>query len=289
MGRELARTAAARRIEFTALAHAELDIADPAAVARALALHRPTLIINAAAYTQVDRAESEQAAARRSNEQGPAVLAKTCDAAAVPLIHVSTDYVFDGNKIDPYVEGDPIQPLSVYGKTKAAGEAAVRRATKRHVIVRTSWVYGEFGNNFLKTMVRFAQERDELRVVADQRGCPTSTRSLADALLRIAPRLIAGDALWGTYHFAGAGVTTWYGFAQRIIAAQAPLTGRRPTVHPIGTADYPTAARRPANAALDSSLFSRTFDVAPRPWGEETDAVTCEVVKAGRRKQQNVA
>src|SRR6185503_18667613 len=195
-----------------------------AAVRDAISRHRPGLVVNAAAYTKVDLAESEAEAARQGNEIGPGVLARACAAAAIPLVHVSTDYVFDGSKPDAYLETDPITPLGVYGHSKAAGEKAVRDALREHVILRTSWVYGEFGHNFLKTILRLAATRDELRVVGDQRGCPTSTRDLAHAILAIAPRLAARDTVWGTYHFAGTGVTTWHGFASRIVSAQAALT-----------------------------------------------------------------
>jgi dTDP-4-dehydrorhamnose reductase len=274
LGRELTRAGAARQIPLIALSRAQADISDRAAVRQAFASQRPSLVVNAAGYTKVDLAETEAEAARQGNELGPAVVGEACAAAGVPLVHISTDYVFDGRKLDAYVEGDPVAPLNAYGKGKAAGERAVRAATAHHLIMRTSWVYGEFGSNFLKTMLRLATTRDELRVVGDQRGCPTSTRDLADAILRIVPRLVARDEIWGTYHFAGAGVTTWHGFASRIVAAQAPITGAKPRVTAITSAEFPTPARRPANSELDCSLFARTFGFGGRPWTEETDAIT---------------
>jgi dTDP-4-dehydrorhamnose reductase len=289
LGQELARTAGARNVPLVALAHAEADIADRAAAEGALARHRPSLVVNAAAYTKVDGAETEVEAARRGNEIGPGVVARACAAAGVPLVHISTDYVFDGTKEGAYVESDPIVPLGVYGRTKAAGEAAVRETLREHVILRTSWVYGEFGHNFLKTMLRLAATKDELRVVADQRGCPTSTHDLADAILRLAPRLTAREDIWGTYHFAGTGATTWHGFAARIVAAQTPLTGRKARVAAITTAEYPTAARRPANSELDCALFEKTFGFRARPWEQETDAIARAVVLAGRGKAHHVA
>ncbi len=289
LGAELDRAAASRHVALTALAHDEADIADAVAVERAIAHHRPYLVVNAAAYTKVDLAETETEAARRGNEIGPGVIARACAAAAVPLIHISTDYVFDGTKLGAYLESDPIAPLGAYGRSKAAGETAVRGVLQDHVMLRTSWVYGEFGHNFLKTMLRLAASRDELRVVADQRGCPTSTRDLADAILKIAPRLTAREAVWGTYHFAGTGATTWHGFASRIVAAQASLTGRRPPVIPITTAEFPTPARRPANSELDSSLFARTFGFRARPWEEEADAITRALVAATAGTASHVA
>jgi dTDP-4-dehydrorhamnose reductase len=289
LGQELARTARARNVPLVALTHAEADIAEQAAVESALARHRPSLVVNAAAYTKVDGAETEVDAARRGNEIGPGVVARACAAADVPLVHVSTDYVFDGTKEGAYVESDPIVPLGVYGRTKAAGEAAVRETLREHVILRTSWVYGEFGHNFLKTMLRLAAAKDELRVVADQRGCPTSTHDLADAILRLAPRLTAREDIWGTYHFAGTGATTWHGFASRIVAAQAPLTGRKPRVTAIPTAEYPMPAQRPANSELDCGLFAQTFGFRARPWEQETDAIARAVVLAARGKAPHVA
>jgi len=289
LGQELTRASAARAMPLVALSHGQADISDPAAVRDALKKHSPALVVNAASYTKVDLAETETELARLANEVGPAVLGTACAASGVPLIHVSTDYVFDGTKPTPYVEDDPIAPINAYGRSKAAGERAVRASAPRHVILRTSWVYGEFGQNFLKTMLRLAATRDELRVVADQRGSPTSTRDLADAILRIAPRLLGGDEVWGTYHFAGAGVTTWHGFATRIVAAQAPVTGHAPRVTAITTADFPTAARRPLNSALDCSLFQRVFGFAGRPWTEETDAIARAVARLMIAEQPHVA
>jgi dTDP-4-dehydrorhamnose reductase len=274
LGQELTRMGASRQAPLVTLSRAQADITDRTAIAEALQQHAPDLVVNAAAYTKVDLAETEVEAARQGNELGPAIIAEACAAAGVPLLHISTDYVFDGRKLDAYVEGDPVAPTGVYGRSKAAGERAVRAVAAQHLILRTSWVYGEFGHNFLKTMLRLATTREELRVVADQRGCPTSTRDLADAILRIAPRLIERDEVWGTYHFAGSGVTTWHGFASRIVAAQAPITGAKPRVTAITSAEFPTPARRPANSELDCRLFARTFGFTGRPWTEETDAIT---------------
>jgi dTDP-4-dehydrorhamnose reductase len=282
VGRELARAAAQLSVPLTALSHGDVDIADESAVAGALARLQPALVINAAAYTKVDLAETNTEEARRGNETGPAVIASACADAQLPLIHLSTDYVFDGRKDGPYLESDPVGPMSVYGGTKAAGEAAVRQTLAQHVILRTAWVYSEFGQNFLKTMLRLAATRDELRVVADQYGSPTSARMIAEAILRIAPRLSRGDNVWGTYHFTAQGVTTWHGFASRVMAAAAPITGRHPRVIAIKTADYPTAATRPANSQLDCSLFARTFGFSAPHWAEDVDATTLALVRAAQ-------
>jgi dTDP-4-dehydrorhamnose reductase len=289
LGRELTRASSARAIPLAALSHSEAAIDDEAAVRDAVGRYSPAVVVNAAAYTKVDLAERETDAARRANEIGPGILAAACATAGVPLIHISTDFVFDGSKQDAYVEDDPVDPINAYGRSKAAGERAVRETAPAHVIIRTSWVYGEFGHNFLKTMLTLASTRDELRVVSDQRGCPTSTSDLAAAILTVALRLAAGDDVSGTYHFAGSGVTTWHGFAARIVAAQAPLTGRAPRVTAISTKDYPTAARRPANSALDCSRFERVFGIRGLPWQEETDRITRALASANQGTRPHVA
>jgi dTDP-4-dehydrorhamnose reductase len=280
LGRELQREAALRDIALTALPREQVDICDHAAVARAILDAEPAVVINAAAYTKVDRAESESELAHRANAEGPHVIASVCARARTPLIHISTDYVFDGAKSCAYVETDPVAPLGVYGQSKAAGEEAIRRVLRHHLILRTSWVFGEYGANFLTTILRLAKEKDELRIVADQRGRPTSARDIAAALLRLAPRLRDGGDVWGTYHFAGTGETTWHGFACRIIAAQAALTGRAPKIAAITTSEYPTAARRPANSVLNCDRFERVFGFGGRPWTAEADALTHRIVRA---------
>jgi dTDP-4-dehydrorhamnose reductase len=201
----------------------------------------------------------------------------------IPLIHLSTDYVFDGSKAGAYVETDPIAPLGVYGKTKAEGERAIRESGAPHVILRTAWVYGCYGKNFVRTMLRLAASQDVLRVVADQRGCPTATIDIAAAILTVcdvldkkrAPRLL------GTFHFAGTGVTTWHGLAVATVAAQAEFTGKHPRVEAIGTKDYPTPARRPANSELDSGLFVATFNYRAKPWQERVSEVVKSLCDAG--------
>jgi dTDP-4-dehydrorhamnose reductase len=204
---------------------------------------------------------------------GPENLARAAAEVDVPLLHVSTDYVFDGSKSGAYDEDDPVAPLGAYGRTKEEGERRVRAAHPKHVILRTSWVYGAHGNNFLKTMLRLSREREELRVVADQRGCPTATLDIARALLAAEASATAARAGWGTYHFAGTGVTTWHGFASEIVSAAARLGGRSIPVHAIGTKDYPTPARRPANSELDSSRFAAAFGYKSPPWQDRTQEV----------------
>jgi len=289
LGRELSRRAAPRGLALRTLSHAEADIADEAAVAAALARWQPVSVVNAAAYTKVDLAETDIEAARRGNEIGPALLAGACARAGVPLVHVSTDYVFDGRKEGAYLESDPVCPLNVYGRTKAAGEEAVRRTLSRHLILRSAWVYSEFGQNFLKTILRLAAQRDELRIVADQHGSPTSARDIAEVILHIIPLLLRDQDLSGTYHFTADGVSTWHGFASRVVAVAAPLTGRNPRVTPISTAEYPTAAKRPANSCLDCRSFVQRFGLAPRHWTESVDATTRALIGAPQQACSHVA
>jgi dTDP-4-dehydrorhamnose reductase len=264
LGQEVVARAPKFKVDIVARSRSETDIADAGRVAAAIGEAAPDVVLNAAAYTKVDQAESEPEEAHRVNAVGAGLVAKACGAAGIPLIHVSTDYVFDGIKTSPYVESDRTAPLGVYGASKLAGEEAVR-ADRKHLILRTSWVYGSYGANFLKTMLRLAGERSELRVVADQRGSPTSTRDLADVILQLAPR-VHDDLPWGTYHFTGQGETNWCQFADEILKARERWARTRPKLVPITTDEYPTAARRPANSVLDNTLFGNTFGLQARPW-----------------------
>jgi dTDP-4-dehydrorhamnose reductase len=253
-------------VGIVALEPPQLDLLDPASITRALASTRPDVVINAAAYTAVDKAENDAAAAFALNRDGPGDLAAAAEAAGCPIIHVSTDYVFDGTKSGAYVEQDTPNPMSVYGRSKLEGEAAVASANARHVILRTAWLYGAHGHNFLKTMLRLARERPELRVVADQHGNPTYAPHLADVILAIAAKFGSGQP-WGVYHATAAGETTWHGFAAAIIAAAAkPLGVPQIPVLPITTADFPTPARRPANSCLDCGKLERVFGIRLPSW-----------------------
>ncbi len=278
VGQELLALAAARDVPASGVTRVEADITDAEAVTALLAARRPRLIVNAAAYTAVDRAESEPDAAEAGNATGPAVLARAADAAGVALLHLSTDYVFDGSKPGPYTEDDPIAPLGVYGRTKAEGEARVRAAARRHVILRTAWVYGAYGSNFLKTMLRLAGERDRLRVVGDQLGCPTATIDIAEAILAVDRTLADGGQGYGTFHFAGTGDTSWHGLAEAIVRAQAPRTGRHPPVEAITTAEYPTPARRPANSRLASRRFADVHGYRAAPWPDRVEEIVARLV-----------
>lgn len=278
LGRELCRLRWPAASAVAAYDRAGLDIANRDAVRAAVRRERPDIVINAAAYTAVDRAESEREAAWAVNCDGPANIAAACREAAIPLVHISTDYVFDGSKPGPYREDDPVAPLGAYGASKEAGERAVRDASPRHVIVRTAWVYAAHGRNFVRTMLRLAGEVPALRVVADQQGSPTSAADLARAIAEIVRHVAAGgDAAWGTYHFAGAGAVSWHGFAEAIFDLASPWRGPPPPIEPITTADYPTPARRPANSVLDCTKIAATFGVTPRPWRDALADVIREI------------
>jgi dTDP-4-dehydrorhamnose reductase len=269
VGWELTRRALAPGHNVLAWDQAELDITNAAAVDQALDASGADVVINAAAYTAVDKAEQEPERAFAVNRDGPAHLATACNRLNIPLLHISTDYVYDGAKKEPYVEEDPSTPMGVYGASKLAGDEAVRRLLPRHLILRVSWVFGVHGHNFVKTILRLAREREELRVVADQYGCPTFAGDIADALLELAGRIAEIDACggWGTYHYCGEPATTWHGFASAIVEMareQKPLPVK--TVTAITTADYPTPAARPANSVLDCAKLIRQFDIQPRPW-----------------------
>ncbi|MFC5355640.1 dTDP-4-dehydrorhamnose reductase [Azospirillum himalayense] len=271
LGWEVARRAAPAGIACRSTGRATLDITDRDAVRRLVREAAPSVVVNAAAYTAVDKAEADADAAYAVNRDGPAHLAEACADAGVPLIHVSTDYVFDGSKPTPYREDDPVAPLGVYGASKLAGEEAVRRLCPRHVILRTAWVYGVHGHNFVKTMLRLGRERDRLRVVDDQRGCPTFAGDLADTLLALAERLdVTAGAMpaegFGTFHATGQGATSWCGFARRIFELAAPHLAKVPHVEAITTADFPTPARRPANSVLDCGRLARVHGLTLRPW-----------------------
>ena len=266
IGREVCRAAWPPRYAILPLDRKAVDITKSAAVSAMLARETPDLVINLAAYTAVDRAESEPEVAWAANCAGAAHIAGACDESATPLVHLSTDYVFDGRKTGPYREEDAVGPLGVYGRSKEAGERAVRAAVARHMILRTAWVFGAYGANFVKTMLRLAAERPVLRVVADQRGCPTAAADIAAALMVIAAHIERGEAKWGTYHFVGAGAASWHSFAQAIFDQAAPQLAACPQVEPITTEQYPTLARRPMNSVLDCRKIEEVFGISSPPW-----------------------
>jgi dTDP-4-dehydrorhamnose reductase len=262
-------------ITHTLLSHQDADINDTVVLEKIIADKGVTAIINAAAYTAVDKAESEPELAKRINEDGPAALAKLCSRFDIPLLHVSTDYVFDGNQQTPYVETDQTGPTGVYGKTKLDGELAVQRHCPKHIILRTAWVFSEYGNNFMKTMLRLAKERDTLGVVADQVGCPTYAGDIAKALISIAQQLHEAEqnksgapGRYGVYHYAGNEAVSWYGFATAIFeeAHKQSVLKSVPAVNAISTEAYPTPAKRPAYSVLSMAKIENDYSVAPSDW-----------------------
>lgn len=263
LGQELLRTATTG-VECVPMARAQLDIADAAAVAAACTAAAPQLVINAAAYTAVDKAESEPEAARRGNAEGPGVLARACAQSGARLIHISTDFVFDGAASQPYPPEAATAPLGEYGRSKRDGELAVQRALPQALILRTGWVYSSFGNNFVKTMLRLMGERDELAVVTDQVGTPTWAHGLAAAVWAAAAR----PQLHGIYHWSDAGVCSWYDFAVAIYeeAHTLGLLSRSVAIRPIPATSYPTPARRPAYSVLDKSSSWRDFGLEGVHW-----------------------
>ncbi len=276
VGWELNHRAIASGHQVLAWDQAELDITDAVAVDQALDASGADVVINAAAYTAVDKAEQEPGRAFAVNRDGPAHLAAACARLNIPLLHISTDYVYDGRQSSPYVEDDATAPLGVYGASKLAGDEAVRRLLPRHLILRVSWVFGVHGHNFVKTILRLAREREELRIVADQHGSPTFAGDIAYTLLELAGRIpeIDAKAAWGTYHYCGEPMTTWHGFTCAIVERakeREPL--RAQTVIPISTADYPTPAARPAHSALDCGKLAAQFGIRPRPWRDGLHAL----------------
>jgi dTDP-4-dehydrorhamnose reductase len=281
VGTEFQRRAPAG-FEIVAPGRDQLDLGDPDSIAALVASRPWAVVINSGAYTAVDKAQTDPVAAWKTNALGPAALAWATAEAGVPLIQLSTDYVFDGSKSAPYVEDDPVGPVSVYGASKEAGEQAVRTGNPRHLILRTAWVVSPYGGNFIKTMLRLAETRDRLTVVDDQRGCPTSAADIADALAVIASRMAEdAEAPTGTYHFVNSGEATWCGFAREIFTL-AQASGRAvPTVEAIPSAAYPTPARRPANSRLDTAKLTRDFGVEPRAWRTAISEVV-ETLLAGQ-------
>jgi dTDP-4-dehydrorhamnose reductase len=252
----------------------ECDLSSEQAIRDTVDRVKPTVIINAAAYTAVDQAEKEPGLCFAINAHAPQVLAQEAARLGALLIHYSTDYVFNGEKPEPYLETDPIRPINVYGESKAAGEAAIAQAATRYLVLRTSWVYGAHGKNFLRTMLRLGAERPELRVVDDQLGAPTSAAAIASATARLVEQSLSGQSLSGAqgiYHMTAAGSTSWCGFARAIF--QAGVLSTQPLVQPIASSDYPTPARRPANSVLSNDKFAHAFGFRLPSWQQQLNEV----------------
>jgi dTDP-4-dehydrorhamnose reductase len=251
----------------TALSRTDVDLTDARAISEAIAHAKADLVVNAAAFTAVDRAESEETLAFTVNGAAPGAMAAACARRNLPFVHISTDYVFGGDKREPWIETDQVNPINAYGRSKAAGEAAVAQSGARALIIRTSWVFSPYGSNFVKTMLKAARMRDELRIVDDQHGRPTAAGELAELIYAVAPALVSavGDATAGVFHFAGESATTWRKFAEAIFESGG---GPRPKIIPVTTEEYPTPAKRPKNSVLDCSKLERVLGVTPRPWRE---------------------
>ena len=267
-----------RSRSVTALAREQVDVRDIQAVADAIAGTDADLVVNATAYTSVDRAESEEDLAFAVNAAAPGAMAQACARRGLPFVHLSTDYVFNGEKAGAWREDDPIEPLNAYGRTKAAGETAVAQSGARAIVIRTSWVFSPYGRNFVKTMLANGRAWEALRVVDDQHGRPTAAGEIAEFIFAAAPALTSaiGDASAGVFHFAGEGATTWRGFAEAIFDLS---DGQKPRITPIATADYPTPARRPKNSVLDCSKLESVLGVTPRPWREGLEQTLAQLAR----------
>lgn len=284
----LAERALGTDVTLIAVGRPELDLARPETIAPVLAVARPDLVVNAAAFTAVDRAEGEDAAAFAVNGTGAGEVAKAARSLGLPVIQISTDYVFDGALDRPYREADATGPVSAYGHSKLAGEQAVEAATPDHAILRTAWVYSPFGANFVRTMLRLGQERDEVSVVADQIGSPTSALDIADAVLVVARNLVSRPddmSLRGVFHMAARDEASWAELAEAVFA-EAAAGGRRPVrVRHITTAEYPTAARRPANSRLDGARLAAVHGIVLPDWRGSLKACVARLLteqQAGR-------
>lgn len=271
VGNELKRCPWPEDVEIVMPPRADLDLFDAEAIKAYILTGRFDAVINPAAYTAVDKAESDVIGAFKVNALAPAALAEATRESGIPLVHVSTDYVFDGTGQGAYDEDAPMHPINVYGASKAAGEHAVRLGNPQHVILRTAWVFSPHGGNFVKTMLRLV-DRPQLRVVNDQYGCPTAAADIAGTLMSITLRLLDDlQAPTGIYHFVNAGRVTWYDFASAIFAWEAAHGRPVPAVEAIGTWDYPTPARRPANSVLATDKLARDYGIVPRDWSEALD------------------
>jgi dTDP-4-dehydrorhamnose reductase len=274
-------------VEVLTLARPALDLARPSDFTDVLGAQRPQAVVSAAAYTAVDQAETDSALAHQVNTGGAEALARAAARLQIPIVHLSTDYVFDGALDRPYREDDTPRPINVYGLSKWRGEQGVAAANPNHAILRTAWVYSPFGRNFVRTMLALATGRDEISVVADQRGAPSNALDLADGIFDVIRNLLARPAdasLRGVFHITGGGETTWAGFATAIFAASAANNGPFRRVRPIASSDYPTAARRPANSRLDNARLARSHGVELPPWEESLPETVRRILAEGLQK-----
>ena len=264
------------KVELLALTRQELDITNESLVNETINSFKPHVVINAAAYTAVDKAENEESLAFSINCKGPENLAKAANQIDAALIHISTDYVFDGNKVGFYSETDPVNPQGIYGKSKLAGEVAVSKYCKNHIILRTAWVFGEHGNNFVKTMLRLGKERDLLSIVSDQFGGPTYAGDIAKTINKIVDKIGAGKSIkWGVYHYSGIPHVSWFEFAENIFvkAEEAGILEKSPKLTAITTKEFPTPAKRPKNSKLNCKAIENEFGIMPSSWQMELNNI----------------
>lgn len=261
-------------VVISSVGRPEIDLTKPETLKDVFSQKKPDIVVNASAYTAVDKAENEQEIAFMINATGVGHLASLCEQYLIPLIHVSTDYVYDGTKQTPYLESDPLAPLGIYGASKLKGEQKVAACCARHIILRTAWVYSPFGNNFVKTMLRLAENHKEISVVGDQIGSPTYAPHLARAIIKIAKQVVnegKNSNFWGIYHASGSGEASWYEFANEIFKNSATYSAQAPTVKQITTSEYPTPAKRPANSRLDCTKLQKIFNIKLPDWREGTN------------------
>ena len=272
VGQAVVRHAAEQGLKLFAPDRAQMELTNVQSIADMVASRPWSTIINCAAYTAVDRAETEVELAEQVNAVAPAILAAESAKRDIPIIHVSTDYVFDGTKDSPYTEEDDVNPLGVYGRTKEMGEAAVRKLNPRHAIIRTAWVVSAGGANFLNTMIRLASERPEISVVDDQIGCPSNASDIAQALLNVAHQ----NGRFGTWHFVNGGEASWFNLAAHLYTEMKRRGLNTPVVHAIPTSQYPTPAKRPRNSRLSTAAIQRDFNIYPRHWHDAVDSIFAE-------------
>lgn len=267
VGQELVALSATLSVhQVVALTKSQLDIANIQAVAEAVERYQPQVVVNAAAYTKVDVAETEVKLNHQVNVEGPENLAKVCQAKGIPLIHISTDYVFDGTASMPYQEDHPAAPVNAYGQAKLAGERAVQKQCQKYLILRTSWVFSTYGHNFVKTMLKLMQDRETLSIVSDQIGGPTYAKDIARTILVVMEKLTPDFQAWGVYHYAGEPTVSWFEFAQQIMPIAQQRGGKIQHLIPIKTVDYPTPAKRPLYSVLSQAKIQRVFGVKPSDW-----------------------
>jgi dTDP-4-dehydrorhamnose reductase len=270
-------------LEVIAIGRPMLDYEHSETVQLAVVEQRPDIVVSAGAHTAVDLAESEADRAWRINAVGPGFLAEVCSITDIPLIHISTDYVFSGDKAAAYVEADGAEPVTVYGRSKLEGERRIAAAMTRYAILRTAWVFSETGNNFLRTILRIAKTRASLNVVSDQVGCPTYANDLADTILTVAAKLIYSreDRCHGIFHVTNSGECSWFEFAQEIVQLSERLGGPSAAICPIATSGYPTPAKRPANSRLDGTKFVEAYGIRLRSWREALEECMLQIAASG--------